>query len=351
GEKGETKPEPGPEASPPPRPEPKPDILKEPPYSFIARDIPRPASPLPAPESAADDTAAREGGKKTADEHAEQPVKHGKPWLVSILIFFLGISLCISAFQYVYFNSRISDIKTKAFSNAEIAKKMISERQKVLENYNPLKEKAIKLTKEVASVQSMSSALKKQNEALKTELTDTKNKLLELQQKIKQYADEVKGLVSRKIEYYTAYENEKENREQLAFTIEKLEDKIKNLNEELGSIDEEYMEKVADYVYNMAFIYAKAGMFDESIESFLRFLELNSEDADVHYNLALIYDQVKKDKNEAIKHYEEYLRLNPDAEDLYEIKMRIASLERIGVKESRPTAFKNFTINLDKLKY
>ncbi|MCK5451303.1 MAG: tetratricopeptide repeat protein, partial [Candidatus Omnitrophica bacterium] len=77
------------------------------------------------------------------------------------------------------------------------------------------------------------------------------------------------------------------------------------------------------------------------------FLDLKGPNADIHYNLALIYDQVKKDAPKAIKHYKEYLRLNPDALDIYEIKMRIESLQRSpGTRNSNMLSMNNVNTNV-----
>ncbi len=57
----------------------------------------------------------------------------------------------------------------------------------------------------------------------------------------------------------------------------------------------------------------------------------------------------KKDRDKAISHYKKYLRLNPDAEDLYEVRMKISSLERAG--EQKSGISKPFKVNLDKIKF
>lgn len=326
-----------------------PNIEPEPgprPFEFAGKKpAPEPSTEeKPKPETGAGEKPAPEpgAGEKPA---GQQPVRYKKPWLFIILVFTLAAALGVSIFGNIHLYLNMTDMKAKALSNAEVAKKMVAEKEGILEEQEPLREEVGRITRELTSSRNISDGLKRQNETLKTELAGTKKRFTELQNNVKEYADEVKGLISKRIKYYKAYEDERGNKEQLAIAIEKLESRIKSLNDELGSIGNEYMAKEAEYVYNMAFLYAKVGMFDEAIKSFKRSLELSGEDAEIHYNLAIMYDQVKKDKDQALTHYTEYLRLSPDAKDMYEIRARIESLER-GTKEPLPAS----QINMNELK-
>lgn len=275
------------------------------------------------------------------------------PWIYIGPIIALSILLFISTLTNISSVKDISEIKTKALSNAQLATQMVNEKEKVKEEQKTLESDVARLKKELSSAQSISAGLQKQNENLKAEVIETKAKFDELREKVKGYASEVKDLVSTRIKYYDAYSEEKENKQKLAAVTKKMETEIKNLNAELNSISKQYSNQESEYAYEMAFVYTKALMYDEAIESFRRYLELgNDKDADVYYNLALIYEQAKKESAEAISYYRKYLELNPSAEDLYEIKMRISSLERTG-SESKyffPTQ-KKLEIDLEKFKY
>jgi len=48
-------------------------------------------------------------------------------------------------------------------------------------------------------------------------------------------------------------------------------------------------------------------------------LEAVPDDADVHYNLAILYDEYLLDKKKAIKHYQAYLEFCPDARDAVKV--------------------------------
>ncbi|MFH1309800.1 MAG: hypothetical protein ABIH85_03860 [Candidatus Omnitrophota bacterium] len=287
-------------------------------------------------------------------EHTISPMPKSPKISFAILTIILAITAALLAGAIIWtilLNKQMADIKSKAISNAAIAKKLISEKAKILQQYKPLKEKNEALSKDLVNARDISDRLQKQVSILTTELTSMKSKSIEQQNRIKRYADEVKGIVSGKIEYYDAYIQATENQEELNLLISDLEDQIKVLNEELGSIDSEYLKKESNYIYDMAFLYVKAGLYDEAISYFKDFLKMNEDDADVYYNLALIYDQAKQDKANTIYCYEKYLEFNPNAEDLYEITMRINSLKRGNVKKLPAETMKNFKVNLNELKY
>ena len=91
-------------------------------------------------------------------------------------------------------------------------------------------------------------------------------------------------------------------------------------------------------------------MYRDAVENFQKFLELSGDDANTYYNIAYIYEHGIKERKEAIKYYRKYLELEPESDDLYEVRLRISSLEREGTKEA-PAVMKAFKIDLDKLKY
>ena len=246
------------------------------------------------------------------------PVKTAPALPLYIILAVLGLGLLISVFKNIGASKEISDLKKKVIANADIAKKMVSEKQRILDETSPLREKTTQLNSELTSFQTLSEDLKNKNQSLESELTTMKTSFTALQNNMKEYAAEVKQFATEEIEYYYAYEEEKQNTNDLSESVKQLNTRIQVLTDKLNTLNKQFTEKEADYVYNMAFLYAKAQMFDEALQSFSDYMKLEGANADVHYNLAIIYDQVKKDSYKAIKHYTEYLRLNPAAGDLYE---------------------------------
>ncbi|HEV2693746.1 MAG TPA: LysM peptidoglycan-binding domain-containing protein [Verrucomicrobiae bacterium] len=80
--------------------------------------------------------------------------------------------------------------------------------------------------------------------------------------------------------------------------------------------------------------------FDGAIEAFQESLEINPHSAQAHYRLAQIYDTKRPDPAAAIYHYNEYLRLDPHAENAEVIRQRILTCKQQLVQDvmTMPTA-------------
>jgi tetratricopeptide (TPR) repeat protein len=82
-----------------------------------------------------------------------------------------------------------------------------------------------------------------------------------------------------------------------------------------------------DMNYNMALVYMREGRYRDAEQAYLRALQLDPSDPDIHYNLAILYDDELEDQRRALMHYRKYLRLDPYAEDQSQVKLWIISLE------------------------
>ena len=84
-----------------------------------------------------------------------------------------------------------------------------------------------------------------------------------------------------------------------------------NLNELFGT----YRERAFKRYYNLAIIYENTGRYKEAAQEYEKALELSPNDADIHYNLAIVYDDHLEEHEKAILHYRRYLELSPNATD------------------------------------
>ena len=111
--------------------------------------------------------------------------------------------------------------------------------------------------------------------------------------------------------------------EKLNEAEQKLDQKDKQKHAQPGNLSQvfgTYREKALKRYYNLALIYENEGRYKEAAEEYEKTLELNPDDADIHYNLAIVYDDHLQKNDLAILHYKRYLELSPNAQDAGAVK-------------------------------
>ena len=83
-----------------------------------------------------------------------------------------------------------------------------------------------------------------------------------------------------------------------------------------------------DMHFNLAVAYDKTKMYKAEEREYLECLRLDPRDANVHYNLGILYDDKLKNDARAIKHYQKYLQLRPMGEDSEQVKEWIMHAEQ-----------------------
>lgn len=78
--------------------------------------------------------------------------------------------------------------------------------------------------------------------------------------------------------------------------------------------------------YNMGCMYKLYKQFDKAEAEFLKALNLAPEDANLHYNLGILYDDDLKNKEAARKHYVRFLELSTDEKDRATVQEWLSSL-------------------------
>ena len=77
----------------------------------------------------------------------------------------------------------------------------------------------------------------------------------------------------------------------------------------------------------------KAKFFELAITDYENSLRLNSDQAQVHYTLSLLYKQINQDRKQAIAHMKEYLELSPQAKNRDEAQYIIDMLSEDMIKK------------------
>ena len=73
----------------------------------------------------------------------------------------------------------------------------------------------------------------------------------------------------------------------------------------------------------MGNIYFERGEYQRAVVEYYQAVDLTPNDADTHYNLAFVSGEYLGDQETALKHYQWYLYLRPNAEDVNGIKEKM----------------------------
>lgn len=120
--------------------------------------------------------------------------------------------------------------------------------------------------------------------------------------------------------------------------------KVKKVAQLFDRIDQERKiqllpetEKKALYRSTADSLYSK-GQFKLAEREYLKALKLDPADADVHYNLGVLYDDELENKSRAVYHYTTYVELRPAADDVDEVMSWLRNLE-MAVEERQESEF------------
>ena len=236
-----------------------------------------------------------------------------KPTQVKIFIFIVAgmtvillISSVILFFKNNSLTHQLSQTKQMFTKMREEADRMESEKEKLLVEKEKLQADTVSYIKVNTDLQRKKDNLEAQAEEAEKAIAANESDLEELRQKLKKAGKKIartKHLNS---------EGSAEERGELADKIEALE---KILNNERGV-----------YHYNLAVAYTQAKLYDEAIEAYKRALDFDSNNADAHYNLGLLYEKSKSDPYTAVFHYGKYIELKPGADDREDVELWIKKL-------------------------
>lgn len=87
------------------------------------------------------------------------------------------------------------------------------------------------------------------------------------------------------------------------------------LNKALADSEERHRRELRFSYYNMGCVYKASKQYERAEAEFLKALEIDPEDAAVHYNLGILYEDDLNRKRDAQRHYEKFLELSPADRD------------------------------------
>jgi tetratricopeptide (TPR) repeat protein len=201
-----------------------------------------------------------------------------------------------------------------------------------------------KLEKETSKAKKETSKARKEAQQAKDELKQISEKALAVAKQGAQYKKMVETLpeiekqvsalkmdsarkdekLSMRAQQLAALKIELDRREHRLSKQQKMTELLERARAEVMQVNNR--EKL-DMHYNMAVIYAKEGRVRDAEDEYLKALRLDPTDADIHYNLGILYDQDLKKTRKAAMHYRRYITLSPSSTDVDEVKSWILDLD------------------------
>ena len=98
---------------------------------------------------------------------------------------------------------------------------------------------------------------------------------------------------------------------------------------QLQQTEDQFKDEAFKLHYNLGLAYDESRQHKEAVAEYEKALEINRDDADLHYNMAIIYHEQIHDLVKAIEHYNAYIELSPDAQDVDKVRhwMEVAKKE------------------------
>ena len=112
--------------------------------------------------------------------------------------------------------------------------------------------------------------------------------------------------------------------------VEKQANEILQKGGDLDPEDEKFKEELARAHYNMGNVYFERGEYQRAVVEYYQTVDLMPYDADAHYNLAFVSGEFVGDQETALKHYQWYLYLKPNAQDRKLVEEKIIGAKLVG---------------------
>jgi tetratricopeptide (TPR) repeat protein len=112
--------------------------------------------------------------------------------------------------------------------------------------------------------------------------------------------------------------------------VEKQANEILQKGGDLDPEDAKFKEELARAHYNMGNVYFERGEYQRCVVEYYQAVDLMPYDADAHYNLAYVSGEFIGDQETALKHYQWYLYLKPNASDRKLVEEKIVGAKLVG---------------------
>ncbi len=181
------------------------------------------------------------------------------------------------------------------------------------EEKDQLAKEAQDAKEKVTACLSLNAGLKKDKEKLQSDLDQARGDGEANERKLKDLKKELSDLEAKA--------DRGQSRQKMALG------KLNELRRKVAILEDRLVKEKGAYYYNLAVAYSHAKFYDKAAQAYEQALLHDPKNADAYYNLGLLNENIMAKPKEAIKNYQQYLELNPKAEDKFKIEDRIERLE------------------------
>ena len=219
----------------------------------------------------------------------------------------------------------------------------------VIEENQRLSDMNQKLLGEIQQVKDQTSSEQMSFEEVKRDRDELASTIERVRSSNRQYSSEIKKLEQdiqelqlAKNEYHEkasqleeklSWEGEGAKSDQVMILASVTEDEVKDREQKTVDLltkvdafteqDEKLRLDAARAHYNMGNIYYEKGEYEIAAREYYQAVTLMPDDADSHFNLAFVSGENLRDYKTALKHYQMYLYLRPNADDYNMVKEKI----------------------------
>lgn len=144
-------------------------------------------------------------------------------------------------------------------------------------------------------------------------------------QKVKEHYAAGKELIQQG-NYAAANDEFKKAQGLLRQTQDALKTIVPEINKDGDAI--ELGPKDADIHYNLALLYLKTKQYQEAAACLQKVIQLNPKDKDAYYNLGVLYESYLGDKKKALDYYAQYIKYVSGKGDTPEVKQWMRQLKK-----------------------
>lgn len=192
----------------------------------------------------------------------------------------------------------------------EELEKVRNEKEYEARRVEEMRQEREQFVKEIRRVENLNAKYTKEIEDFRTQMVEQQKSFEERMKKLESEQTEAKQLKTIKSSEVSAVKPALSPRE-----VEKQANDILQKGGDLDPEDEKFKEELARAHYNMGNVYFERGEYQRSVVEYYQAVDLMPYDADAHYNLAYVSGDYIGDHETALKHYQWYLYLKPNAED------------------------------------